>query len=217
MSIDRGSMMERLPFLLELADELGLPHRVVPWMARTGAGDVVSATVRLQVHAGAEDPHEDGDGHGWVEVTNSHDLRAAADRRSRAPIDVLPVGTSTSTPAPVEPGVYRGRRAVPAARILLQLDLNEPEIRGAVEIRQVEERRGTDPRDSLWVDELVVDWPRVLDPALRSTDAILLAQIARSLLDGHQVDLRRTASLSGHHAARLAEAMTLVADRALGG
>ncbi|CAB4892540.1 unannotated protein [freshwater metagenome] len=159
MSIDRGPIAERLPFLLEIADELGLPHRVVPWVTRTGAGDVVSATVRLQVHAGAEDPQEDGSGEGWVEATNSHDLRAAAGRRSRAPIDVLPAGTSASTPATVGPGVYRGRRTVPAARILLQADLNEPDLRGAVEIREVEERRSPDPRTSIWVDELVVDCP----------------------------------------------------------
>lgn len=130
---------------------------------------------------------------------------------------MLPAGTSTETPAAVEPEVYCGRRTVPAAMVLLQADINEPDLRGAVEVRDAQERRGPDPRDWLTVQELVVDWSQVLDPDLRSTDAILLARVARSLLDGEPVDLRRTAGLSGHHAARLAEAMTLVADRALGG
>lgn len=209
-------MAERLPFLIELADELGLPYRVVPMISRTGAGDVVSATVRLQVHAGGPDPQEDGGRDGWVDAVNSHDLRAAAARRSRAPIDVDPVGTSTSTPAPVVPGVYRGRRALAAAKVLLRVDLNEPEMVGAIDVREVEARRTGDPRDSVFVEELAVDWPRVLDREVRSIDAILLARIALSLLEGDPVDLRPTAALSGHHAARFADAMAFVADRALG-
>ena len=208
-------MVERLPFLIELADELGLPHRVVPMVSRTGGGDVVAATVRLQVHAGGPDPQEDGGRDGWVDAVNAHDLRAAADRRARAPIDVDPVGTSTSTPAPVVPGVYRGRRVLAAAKVLLRVDLHEPATAGAVEVREVEARRTDDPRDPVFVEELAVDWPRVLDPEVRSIDAILLARIALSLLEGDPVDLRPTAALSGHHAARFADAMALAAGRTL--
>jgi hypothetical protein len=209
-------MTDRLPFLVELAIELGLPYRVVPWVTRTSAGDVVRGTVRLQVDAGLPNPAEDGDHSGWRDVMGRQDLTAAADRRRRAPVDALPVGTSMTTPARLEPGVYRGRRLLPAAFRLLEVPPNAPKLRGAVEIREVEDRRTEDPRGALLVDELTVDWNRVLDPTLNSDGAILLARIARSLLEGEPVDLRRTIGLHGDLAKRLAEAMTLAAGRTLG-
>lgn len=216
MSIDGSTMAERLPFLVELAIELGLPYRVVPRITRTNSGDVAGATVRLQVDVGGPDPAEDGDHDGWRDVVNRHDVTAAADRRRRAPVDALPVGTSTSTPAKLEPGVYRGRRLLPAALRLLEIPANHPKLRDAVTIREVADRQTEDPRDELLVDELTVDWARVLNPKLQSDGAILLARIARSLLEGEPVDLQRIVSLRGDLAQRLAEAMTLAAGRALG-
>jgi hypothetical protein len=195
VTINGKNIVERLPFLLERAAELGVPVEVRPHISRTGVDHIVaSATVTLHADVGTPGPDLDIEGQResgrlvgtWLQIVGAQDLEFAANTRRHRVIDIderLPELSSHQT--------YTAGPAVEAAAALLGVDLAKDEIPDAV---HVEPEVGAGP-----VQELVVDWAAVTAPS-RSHGVVTLALTARSLLHGDPVDLSGLAHVSPDYA-----------------
>jgi hypothetical protein len=100
--------------------------------------------------------------------------------------------------------VYSGLKLLPAVLVLLDVH-EDPVARQAVRVMPVQ-RSGTPP----WTEnEVTIDWERLQDPR-RSSTALRMTAIARSMLDDAPVDLRELVRF-GHAAhARLMRALATV-------